>query len=240
MSTLNGAAPKPLRPLPSLLISDIAERLDPRLPIRATVVEEQHFVASASRLSIWLAKSAAPDNNAPPSERQGRKAFVFRQRISVCLRATIASAAAIAVTLLTPTARAADGPFPELVGTWSGSGVAKFDSGKKESLRCKGYYTNAGGPHNLGISIRCANASAKVELRATLVDTNGNVTGSWEERTYNQSGSVTGHAYGNKLNLSISGGITGSMLVTVGHGTHSVAVLTSGPSLKGINISMTR
>lgn len=167
---------------------------------------------------------------------------MFRyQQFSGCL-GSLAAAAAIAgaLSFTTPTAHAADGPFPELVGTWSGSGVAKFDSGKTESLRCKGYYTNTGGPHSLGISIRCANASAKVELRANLVDAGGAVTGNWEERTYNQSGSVTGHASANKLNLSISGGITGSMLVTVSHGSHSVAVLTSGPSLKGINISMSR
>jgi hypothetical protein len=167
---------------------------------------------------------------------------VFRQqRFFVCLRTAAAAAAVItSASFVAPVASAADGAFHELAGTWSGSGVAKFDGGKKESLRCKGYYTNTGGPHNLGISIRCANASAKVELRANLVDSNGTVTGSWEERTYNQSGSVTGHASANKLNLSISGGIAGSMLVTVGRGSHSVAVLTSGPSLKGINISMSR
>ena len=176
------------------------------------------------------------------SRYAGRKGFVFRhQHLFGCLGA-LAAAAAIAGALpfTASKAHAADGPFPELVGTWNGSGVAKFDGGRTESLRCKGYYTNTGGPHNLGISIRCANASAKVELRANLVDTGGAVTGSWEERTYNQSGSVTGRASANRLNLSISGGIAGSMLVTVNRGSHSVAVLTSGPSLKGINISMSR
>jgi hypothetical protein len=135
---------------------------------------------------------------------------------------------------------ATDNPFPSLAGTWSGSGTAKFDSGKTESLRCKGYYTNSGGPNNLGISIRCANASAKVELRANLVDSNGAVSGSWEERTYNQSGTVAGRASANRLNLAITGGIDGSMVVTIGGSTHSVRVLTSGPTLKGINISMSR
>jgi len=180
------------------------------------------------------------------SRYAGRKGFVFRHHhFSGCLSAylkalAVTAAMAGALSLTTSTSYAADGPFPELVGTWNGSGVAKFDGGKTESLRCKGYYTNTGGPHNLGISIRCANASAKVELRANLVDAGGAVTGSWEERTYNQSGAVTGRASANKLNLAISGGIAGSMMVTVGRGSHSVAVLTSGPSLKGINISMSR
>lgn len=134
----------------------------------------------------------------------------------------------------------ADSPFASLAGTWSGSGIAQFDGGKTESLRCKGYYTNGGGGNNLGLSIRCANASAKVELRASLSYANGNVSGDWEERTYNQSGSVNGKATSNRLNLAISGGITGTMNVSITGGSHSVSVSTGGPTLKGINISMSR
>lgn len=137
-------------------------------------------------------------------------------------------------------ARAAENPFPSLVGTWNGSGTAKFEGGKTESLRCKGYYTNGGGGSNLGLSIRCANASAKVELRANLVYANGAVTGNWEERTYNQSGSVSGKATASRLSLAISGGIEGSIAININGGSHSVAVQTGGPTLKGINLSMTR
>ena len=138
------------------------------------------------------------------------------------------------------TTAAAESPFQSLAGTWNGSGTANFEGGTKESLRCKGYYTNGSGGANLGLSIRCANASAKVELRANLNYADGNVSGDWEERTYNQSGTVTGKATSNKLNLAISGGINGSMSVSVAGGSHSVTVSTSGPVLKGINISMSR
>ena len=135
---------------------------------------------------------------------------------------------------------AADSPFHSLAGTWNGSGTASFDGGKTESLRCKGYYTNGSGGSNLGLSIRCANASAKVELRANLNYADGDVSVDWEERTYNQSGTVTGKATSNKLNLAINGGIQGSMTVSVAGGSHSVNVSTSGPVLKGISISMSR
>jgi hypothetical protein len=134
---------------------------------------------------------------------------------------------------------AADNPFHSLAGTWNGSGVASFEGGTTESLRCKGYYTNATGS-NLGLSIRCANASAKVELRANLNYADGNISGDWEERTYNQSGTITGKASASKLSLAINGGIQGSMSVSIGGGNHSVTVTTSGPVLKGINISMSR
>lgn len=153
---------------------------------------------------------------------------------------TVSAAVAVATLSFVQPASAADNPFASLVGTWSGSGTAKFDSGKTESLRCKGYYTRQGSANNLGISIRCANASAKVELRANIEDDDGKVTGHWEERTYNQSGSVSGKASRNRLSLAISGGITGSMQVSIGGRSHSVTVLTGGPTLKGINISMSR
>ncbi len=154
---------------------------------------------------------------------------------------SVCSSAALAVALLLLAAlptHAADNPFSSLNGTWNGSGTAKFDGGKTESLRCKGYYT--GGGDSLGLSIRCANASAKVELRANLKSANGAVSGDWEERTYNQSGTVTGKASASRLNLSITGGIQGSMSVSVGGGGHQVSVSTGGPTLKGINISMSR
>ncbi len=154
--------------------------------------------------------------------------------------AVVGLAALLSGIALGCAAMAADNPFGSLAGTWSGSGTAKFEGGKTESLRCKGYYTNDGGGKNLGLSIRCANASAKIELRANLNYANGAVTGSWEERTYNQSGSVTGKASANRVNLNIAGGIQGSMSIAINGGAHSVAVSTGGPTLKGVNLTMTR
>jgi hypothetical protein len=148
---------------------------------------------------------------------------------------------ALALTISVAPARAAsDNPFVTLAGTWSGSGIARFDDGKSESLRCKGYYTNNGSPNNLGLSIRCANASAKLELRANLTDSNGAVSGSWEERTYNQSGTVSGRVTPSRMTLAISGGITGTMTVAISGGSHVVTVASSGPSFKGVHISMSR
>jgi hypothetical protein len=148
--------------------------------------------------------------------------------------------AAIILAPLALPALAAENPFTQLAGTWSGSGTAQLEGGKTESLRCKGYYTNGDGGAALGLSIRCANASAKVELRANLSYANGAVSGSWEERTYNQSGTINGKANGTKMNLSISGGIEGSMSVSVAERHHSVTVSTAASALKGINISMSR
>ena len=157
------------------------------------------------------------------------------------LMALSIAAAATFAALPSNNLAAADNPFPALAGTWSGNGTAQLEGGKTESLRCKGYYTNGNGGSALGLSIRCANASAKVELRANLNYANGAVTGSWEERTYNQSGTVTGKANSNRISLAITGGIEGSLSVSLGGGgNHSVSVSTAASALKGINISMSR
>jgi hypothetical protein len=135
---------------------------------------------------------------------------------------------------------ATDNPFPTLVGSWSGTGEARLDGGKTESMRCKGYYTSQGND-GLGVAIRCANASSKIDLRATLSYSGGNVSGNWEERTYNAAGSVSGKASANKLNLAITGGgLTASMAVSINGSSHSVAISTEGTGLKGVNISLSR
>jgi hypothetical protein len=158
--------------------------------------------------------------------------------LSASLRpAVLASAFAL---LATPSLAA--GPFQTLAGTWSGTGIVKLEGGKTERMSCKGYYTNSDGGSGLGLSIRCANASAKIELRASLTSTNGSsIAGTWEERNYNASGNVTGKMSGGKIHLQVGGGLTGSMSVSVGNSKHSVSVVTEGASaFKGVNISFSR
>lgn len=135
---------------------------------------------------------------------------------------------------------AADSPVGALIGAWRGDARATMDSGKTENMQCKGYYTAQGGD-GLGIAIRCANASAKVDLRATLAFSNGSVSGNWEERTYNASGAVSGKATANKVNLAINGGgLTAAMTVSITGASHSVAISTQGTGLKGVNINFNR
>ena len=150
-----------------------------------------------------------------------------------------AAAALVSVLAIAP-ATAAENPFPSLLGSWSGTGEATLDSGKTESMRCKGYYTGQGAD-GLTIAIRCANASSKIDLRATLAYANGNVSGNWEERTYNAAGTVAGKASANKVNLAITGGgLTASMAVSISGSSHSVAISTQGTGLKSVNIQLSK
>jgi hypothetical protein len=152
--------------------------------------------------------------------------------------AALALAVIVGCTALPATA--ADNPFPGLVGNWSGTGEAKLDGGKSETMRCKAYYTGQA-DNGLGLAIRCANASAKIDLRASLTYSGGSVGGSWEERTYNAVGTVAGKAAANKVNLAIvGGGLKASMVVAIASSSHTVTIVTDAPGLKGVNISLTR
>lgn len=151
------------------------------------------------------------------------------------------AASFIALTALASPVAAA-GPFAGYNGSWTGSGHIRLDDGKTESLKCKAYYTPKDDGDAIGLALRCASASNKIELRAQLAADGSRVSGSWEERTFNASGSVSGEASSTHIKLAINGGgFTGSMSVTTSGANQSISVTTQGGmALRGISISMRR
>jgi hypothetical protein len=153
--------------------------------------------------------------------------------------ATVIAASASAILLIGVPA-VAGSPFSALVGTWSGKGTARLEGGKSERLSCKGYYKGSGGSE-LRLNIICANPSTKVELRSVLKYAGGRVTGTWEERNFNQAGTISGSATDDKLRLSIDGAaLTGRLSVSIGGSTQSVSLSTEGSALKGVSITFAR
>ncbi len=168
--------------------------------------------------------------------------MVGMTRVTAWMRywGTVLCAVVTLACVALPDRARAETPVAALVGTWSGTGQATFDNGKTESMRCKAYYT-AKGTDGLAIAIRCANASANIDLRANLAFADGAVSGDWEERTYNAAGSVAGKASANKVNLAITGGgLTAAMAVSITGSSHTVIISTQGSGLKAVSISVTR
>jgi len=90
-------------------------------------------------------------------------------------------------------------------------------------------------------TLRCASASNKIELRATLNSTGSRIAGNWEERTFNVGGSASGQANGNTIRLAIDAGVlAGSMSVVTNGASQTISVRTDGAALKGVNISLRR
>src|SRR5262245_34312065 len=146
---------------------------------------------------------------------------------------------AVGSLLLTPTLSAA-GAFQSLNGSWSGSGSIRLDDGRSEALKCRAYYSPRGDDH-LGLALRCASSSNKIELRAQLTASGSRIAGHWEERTFNASGTVAGHASGNNMKLAIvGGGFSGSMAVTTDGRSQVISVATQGVALKGVSVNLRR
>ena len=129
-------------------------------------------------------------------------------------------------------------PFDTLLGSWRGSGQIELDRGRKERLKCNAYYT--GGGSQLGMAILCQSESSHVQIRSKLSQSGGRITGTWEERTYNLQGNASGEVSGGKINLQITGGVTGTMLVSYSSSRQSVSIATQGVALKSVTIDLTR
>ena len=137
----------------------------------------------------------------------------------------------------TPSQQASATPFDTLLGTWRGSGTVRLNSGT-ERLSCNAYYT--GGGSRLGMAIRCKSTTSKVEIRSKLSLSGNRLSGNWEERTYNASGSASGTASPGKIIIRVSGTITGSMAVSFSKSRQSVSIKTSGSPLQAVNITLSR
>ena len=82
--------------------------------------------------------------------------------------------------------------FSEFAGYWSGSADGEVSSGKRERLRCTTNNSLKDGG-SLRMVLRCANATGvSLQIYATIAQSAGKVSGTWEERTYNISGTVSG------------------------------------------------
>ncbi|MGE3228349.1 MAG: hypothetical protein AB7J30_02815 [Hyphomicrobium sp.] len=133
---------------------------------------------------------------------------------------------------------AAEPTFQPLLGSWGGSGTYKLQDGTSEKLKCDAYYTGSGS--QLGIAVRCQGQTNKIEMRSKLTANGGALSGSWEERTYNAAGNVSGKLTEDRLSLAITGGVGGSMVVTYDQSKQTVAIATEGIPLKSVTVSLSR
>ncbi len=126
-----------------------------------------------------------------------------------------------------------------LVGTWSGNGAVSFADGQRELISCRAYYTKQSA--ELGMAFRCASPSYKIEIRSTLDVQGGQVSGDWEERTFNARGNVAGAASSDSLDLKVTGGgFEGEMTVRHSGGVQTVEIDARGLRLKNVSVRLAR
>jgi hypothetical protein len=161
----------------------------------------------------------------------------MRKMIRHAAPIALATAAMVGLFITTPSHQVEASPFDTLLGSWRGSGQVQLNTGP-ERLSCNAYYT--GGGSQLGMAIRCTSGQSKVEIRSKLSLSGNRITGNWEERTYNATGTASGTATPGRISIVVSGSIRGSMVVDFSGSRQSVSISTSGSPLQKVSISLTR
>ena len=134
----------------------------------------------------------------------------------------------------------ASGTFQTLEGVWRGAGRIMLTDGNSQRIRCRAYYRVDESGSELGLAIRCAATDNRIELRAKLNDRGGRLSGSWEERTFNATGEITGQATPGKMDFSIGGAVEGTMKISYSQRQQSVDITTAADGLRGISIKLRR
>lgn len=153
------------------------------------------------------------------------------------MRFLAAASGLAASTMIAGTALA--NPVAELAGRWSGWGSVKLANGTAEQVKCVATYLVEEGGGGLQQNLRCASASYKIDAVAKLSMASGQVTGSWEERTYSASGSVSGRMTGSGFNLSIQGAnFSAAMAVATSPCKQSINIAPNGFDITRIAIGL--
>jgi VCBS repeat-containing protein len=126
-------------------------------------------------------------------------------------------------------------------GFWTGPGRIEFDAAQSEALRCKAYYTTKEQIDHLTMAIHCASVSYKIELRAQLTAQGNKLSGSWEERSFNASGTVTGQIDDKTVSLVVNGGgFSATMLMVHDGAQQTVSITTQGIGFKKVDVCLNR
>ena len=142
--------------------------------------------------------------------------------------------------LLTASAAGAAESFSGLAGTWRGQGQVQLASGQQEALTCKAYFNAKDEGESLGIALACASASNKIDLRAAISRAGETISGSWEERSFNSTGSVQGTFDNDRIELTIDGTIKATMSITLEGQSQLISIATDGKGFKSVDLELSR
>jgi hypothetical protein len=131
-------------------------------------------------------------------------------------------------------------PTGELAGYWTGSGSVLLSNGKTERVKCNVIYKAADGG-GLRQTMRCASADYSINSLADLRIKGGQVSGSWEEKTYAAKGDVTGRYSGEAFALTIQGAnFSAAMNVTLSSCKQSINISPQGLEVTRVTMALAK
>jgi hypothetical protein len=147
----------------------------------------------------------------------------------------------VALALLLGARLAAADPLGDLNGFWSGTGSVLLSGGNTERVKCQVFYKSAGGNTQIRQTMRCASTDYTINSLAELRVRGGQVTGSWEERTYSAKGEVTGRFSGEGFVLSIHGAnFSAAMNVSLSGCKQNISITPKGLDVTRVTIALAK
>jgi hypothetical protein len=83
-------------------------------------------------------------------------------------------------------------PFDKLVGRWVGEGRLGVRGNATEQVKCRVTYILPSRADQLQQTIRCASGSGSIEVRSSVANAGGALTGTWTELVRNMNGELSG------------------------------------------------
>ena len=128
--------------------------------------------------------------------------------------------------------------FAPLMGWWKGEGRLGFQEGQTEAVNCRATYAAGAQANSLEQSIRCATASGKVEIKSTIIDNGGQLSGTWSELVYNMAGELSGAVTERGYRVSVNGGgnLRADMEIIAKDSLQVIEIKFNGNSLRGLTL----
>jgi hypothetical protein len=153
--------------------------------------------------------------------------------------------AGLVVTALGATASASHAammsPFRAMAGSWSGGGTISMANGDQERLRCRASYDVATTGNELNLNLRCASPSYNFDLTSAAQYRGGEISGSWSEASRNASGSLSGRAIGDHVDVAARGqNFAANLSLTTRGNRQSISIHPAGSDVRVVSLSLER
>jgi hypothetical protein len=119
--------------------------------------------------------------------------------------AVIAPSASAEEAVVTEEATVAQLHPADLKGRWAGMGAVKPTSSAEQKFKCVATYFPGKDGIKLKQNLRCQNEDMKLDVATLMQITDGQITGTWTEKTYALEGTLSGAVTDNRIDVDLKG-----------------------------------
>jgi hypothetical protein len=132
-------------------------------------------------------------------------------------------------------------PFTAMAGSWSGGGTLTTSDGAQERLRCRASYDVLGTGDELHLNLKCASESYNFDLAGEAQYRGGAISGAWTEASRNASGTISGRAAGDHIDVAARGdNFSANLSLTTRGGRQTVSIRPQAANVTEVSLALER